>query len=107
MATILNKRLYMQVAANDYEEDLQAVNSGQDLHVYSAGGNACYGMDVKVELILVGETTNIVIFSTHGDDEQEVNQHYIPEESCNLKARLVNDTSNAETIGIWYRGDIT
>lgn len=102
-ASIINKRFYKLVSEGSVEEDILAVASGKDLYVKDIGGSSVYSNDVKVELVWGNE----IVFATHGDSYQIVDKHFIGDGTKTMKIRLVNDSSIAETIGLYYNGDLT
>lgn len=102
MSTLLNNRLAKEVAAYDVEEHSVNVSNGQTVYISEATGSSVYSNDVKVEVVLGNE----VIFVTHGDKTENVDQHYTATEDTTLKIRLVNDSANSETLSCQYKGDL-
>ncbi len=83
--------------------DTQAVANGEDLYVDCVGGNAAYDTDVRVEVAFGSD----IIFTTHGDSQQDIKTHYTGDGVKTLTIKLINDTSAAETVGAFYLGDLT
>lgn len=96
----IDDRLYMSVEGNSVEVSEYTVPNGSKLVINRLGGNAALSSEVKVEI----KFDTAVLFSTHGDDNQEASIACQGDGAKKVAIRLVNDSASAETIGGHWKG---
>lgn len=91
---------YTAVNATSTSTDTYTVPEGKTVNVHEVGASACYSQDVKVE-ILVNDN---ICFVTHGSGFRKAKCQATAGQT--IKIKKVNDSSNTETIGGYWEGDI-
>ena len=86
---------YVPVSPNSTEEMSQTLETGESVRIFRVGGNAAKSEDVKVE-IWVGDD---LLLATHGDATRVTDLKYTGDGTYGLKIKLVNNSSQTETIG--------
>jgi hypothetical protein len=99
MAANKDTRLYKAVSSSSTETDEYTPGTNVKVYITEVGGNACYSPDVKVEVKFGTD----VLFVTHGDSIQNINQTVTGDNSKKLAILLTNDTDQTETIGGYYK----
>ena len=102
----INKRFYKNVAANTADEFECIPSNGAVVHFYEFGGNAGLSPDTVCEIWWdKGGTDEELLFVTHGDAIHSVSVKKTGDGSKKITMRLVNDQGNADTLGVFMKGD--
>lgn len=98
------KRYYASVSSNDELYSDLDIASSEFLLLRNVGGNAVYSNDVKVEIVIDPTGTPEILLTTHGDTDQSMPTRKI-EGPKKIRIRLVNYSSQSETIGGYISGE--
>lgn len=97
-ATVIEIDECKVVEANSVFEDTQIIEDGKKVCIYDFKAGACFCNDVKVEVTFGDE----VVRCCHGEVNERLRKEYTASGDTNLKLRLVNDTSQQETLKGYY-----
>lgn len=99
MSTFVERRFYTLVSALSTEVDEYVVPDGVELFIKRIGGNGRYGK-TSVRIVWDYGGANTVLFSTSGDDQQELTSvSIIGDGAKTLAIVLDNDELSSANIG--------